>query len=358
MSDFYCPRIANGIAFTPNRDYDVCGVRDLNGSSQLSIFTTSPSQFRESNYVNELQETMSRGQWPRGCEHCRWVEHVGLTSVRQSVLSFEKKLVHINSSNICDSDCVMCGPRWSTTIANRLAKHPDPTRSFFTLGNEGNDPWTDDKSYAHMVDACREADEINIVGGEPFLDKRIWKMLDAAASPNQTLKFVTNGNTFPNESQIEIIRKYRQLKLTFSIDATGLTYEWIRQGLSWRTVMHNLLLAMKLPNTQVSVSAVVQAHNVLDLSRLYQTFESSRIRVSFEPLVHPAMLSARNAPSWALEQAISDIPANSPLQAFLMNCLSQGPLVSLDEMLAHTSYLNGHRTHHFDVETWTVQSRT
>lgn len=356
MTKFHCPRIANGIAFTPNRDYDVCGVRNLDGSSQLSIFDVSPGEFRDSPYVRSLQETMAQGDWPRGCEHCRWIEHLGLASSRQSAT--DKKIAHINSGNICDSDCIMCGPRWSTTIANRLEKHPDPTDSFFTLGNPGHDPWTDSKSYEHMSEACREADEINVVGGEPFLDKRIWKMLDAVASPEKTLKFVTNGNTFPNESQLSIIRRYQQLELSFSIDATGLTYEWIRQGLSWRAVMHNLLMAMQLPNTKISATAVVQAHNVLDLPRLHQTFDASRISMTFEPLVHPMILSARNAPIWTLEQAINGLPTDLPLRKFLSHCLSQGPTASPEAISAHTAYLNGHRTHRFDVETWMVQSRT
>lgn len=358
MQEFHCPRIANGIAFTPNRDYDVCGVRNLDNSSQLSIFTVSPQEFRESSYASELQETMSQGQWPRGCEHCRWVEHIGMTSSRQNALRADRKLVHINSGNICDSDCVMCGPRWSTTIANRLEKHPDPTNSYFTSGHEGQDPWLDGKSYEHMVNACNQADEINVVGGEPFLDKRIWRMLDTVSSPNKKLKFVTNGNTFPSDTQLSIMQRYCDLELTFSIDATGLTYEWIRQGLSWHVVMQNLLRSMQLPKTQVSVSAVVQAHNVLDLPRLHETFESSRITIGFEPLVHPTMLSARNAPSWTLEKAIKEIPSDVPLQKFLTHCLSQGPMVPFDQLAAHTEYLNGHRTHRFNIDTWTVQSRT
>ena len=155
MSNFYCPRIKNGIAFTPNRDYDVCGVRNLNTSSKLGISSTSLNDFLNSDYRKNLIAIAETGQWPVGCEECRWVEQVGLTSSRQGEIELETSqgpspIVHFNSGSICDSDCAMCGPRWSTAIANRLKTHPDPSQTYFTLGESSVELPFDKKSIQHL----------------------------------------------------------------------------------------------------------------------------------------------------------------------------------------------------------------
>lgn len=298
MSNFYCPRIKNGIAFTPNRDYDVCGVRNLNLSSKLGIASTDVDTFLTSDYRLNLIATAEKGEWPVGCEGCMYLEKLGLTSSRLSEINLEKEngtkpLVHLNTGNVCDSDCIMCGPRWSTSIANRLKKHPDPNQNYFTLGNEGEELPFDKPSLANITKAISNAKKLKLVGGEPFIDKKLWKFLDKIARSDLKLIINTNGNTFPSSKQLETIAKFETVDVIFSIDATDLTFEWVRQNLSYKKLIKNYLKFRKLDNVSCRAICVVQAHNILNLKDLCQAFKNN---INFHPLVHPSLLAAKNAP--------------------------------------------------------------
>ena len=355
---FYCPRIKNGIAFTANRDYDVCSVRDLNNSSKLGISATSLDEFLNSDYRKNLINTAEQGQWPKGCEGCFWLEQVGLSSPRQSEIKIEKQtgtspMVHFNSGSICDSDCAMCGPRWSTTIANRLKQHPDPNQAYFTLGNESIELPFDKQSIKNLKAAISQTRRLKVLGGEPFLDKKLWKLLDQVALPQVELIISTNGNTYPSKRQLQTLEKFEKVLLVFSIDGTGITYEWIRQNLSYKTVIKNYLkLQTKFKCT---VTSVVQAHNVLNLNELTQTFKNN---ISFTLLTHPSLLSIRNAPRWALESALEQTQNIDELQTMLKLSLDAGPTHDMVSLEKHTQYLNGHRTHYFNPNTWMVQVRS
>lgn len=360
MSNFYCPRIKNGIAFTPNRDYDVCGVRNLNLSSKLGISTVKLDDFLISDYRKNLIATADRGEWPVGCEGCQWLEHIGMKSSRLNEIDIERRegskpLVHFNSGSICDSDCIMCGPRWSTSIANRLKSYPDPTETYFVLGNDGDELPFDKESIQNIKDAVSISKRIKVVGGEPFIDKKLWKFFDEIANKNIDLIISTNGNTFPSNNQINILKKFNRINLVYSIDGTGMMYEWIRENLSFKTLIKNFLKIGPTIDGECHVTAVVQAHNLLNLKDLVKIFKTN---ISFNPLVHPSLLAPRNAPRWVIEQALEETKQNDVLQKILTMSLNAGPTHDFELLKKHTEYLNGHRTHHFDVNTWTVQNKS
>ena len=137
-----------------------------------------------------------------------------------------------------------------------------------------------------------------------------------------------------------------------SLFGTDITYEWIRQNLSYKTLVTNYL---KL-RTQFKCStlAVVQAHNLLNIKKLTSSFKD----ISIHPLTHPPLLAIRNAPRWAIEQAIEDTKDNLELQNVLKLNLTAGPTHDLALLESHTHYLNAHRTHYFNPNEWKVQIRT
>lgn len=358
MTNFYCPRIKNGIAFTPNRDYDVCSVRDLNSSSKLGISSTTLDNFLNSDYRTNLIASADTGQWPKGCEGCHMLETMGLTSSRLSEIKLEKEqgtspIVHFNSGSICDSDCAMCGPRWSTTIANRLKTHPDPTETYYTLGEPSIELPHDSKSIANLKAAIAQTKRLKVLGGEPLLDKKLWKLLDQVATKNIELIITTNGNTYPSEIQLGILEKFDKVHFIFSIDGTDITYEWIRQNLSYKTLVKNYVKLRQ--QFHCSVIAVVQAHNLLNLKSLTTTFKNN---ISFHPLTHPELLAVRNAPSWVIETALEENSNNRELQDILKFSQTAQPTHDLALLISHTHYLNAHRTHYFNPNEWKVQIRT
>lgn len=353
---FYCPRIKNGLVFTPNGDYDVCASRNLAYTSKQNVNEVSPQEFLKSDFRKKLLETMDKGQWPKGCEKCQWMEALRLPSVRQNVLESSTKRIHVHATNVCDSDCVMCGPRWSTTIQKRLVKNPDPTESFFFKGSEAQHLWDDAKSVEHLESIIDQYDELHFVGGEPFLDKKLWKFLKKNKNKNIKISFVTNGNTALSKSNLKILSEYKTVNAAISIDGTDLTYEWIRQNLSWNKLIKNVV-KMKHQGINVVFVSVIQAHNILNIPKLDDFASKTNITIHYDVLTSPSVLNPTNAPRWVLEQAYNNLKASSTLKQYYELFLNSSPICSLDDLIKHTKYLNGHRTLQFDTETWQVQKR-
>lgn len=352
---FYCNRIKNGLAFTPNGDYDVCCERDLSASSRISVSDMSPADFLKSDYYLKLNEDVKKGNWPKGCEECQWAELVGFKSLRQAENFSTEKRLHVVTSNVCDSDCIMCGPNQSSSIAARLKKFPDPNINYHNQGFAVSNIWKNKNSVNHLIEAMKHYDVVNFIGGEPFLDKNLWNFLKTNNRSDLILSFVTNNNTSLDQDQIEIFSKFKQVRIGISVDATDDLYEWIRDGLNWSKLLRNILALKQLSNVVFGATAVVQAHNILNLSKLDLTFSKFRIPIHYQFLTHPALLSPRNAPRWALEQAYSMNENNDNLKKIIEVCLKYGPMHDLETLKKHTDYLNSHRTLKFNTDIWAVE---
>jgi cyclic pyranopterin phosphate synthase len=85
--------------------------------------------------------------------------------------------------------------------------------------------------------------EVEIMGGEPFIQSDVYRLIRtiAAANPKVAFSFVTNGH-YPGMQQVlEHLSMIRLKKLHVSLDAMDpATYSQIRQGGDWHLVSRNL----------------------------------------------------------------------------------------------------------------------
>lgn len=356
--------IQRGLAFKYDGTYDVCANR-TKGSIPGSLKTVdySPAEFRASDFYKELEQNERDGQWPTDCSGCAYAEEHGLHSARLGAISQEQRAgrpvnyLHVVASNVCDSDCVMCGPQWSTKIIARLAKHPYPEPIYPGGPMKGiGSVWNDPRKIEHLLQAASAADRINIVGGEPFIDPKLWLFLDSIKRKDLALTMVSNGNTFPSDDQLSIIDGFAKFELCISIDGTDKTYEWIRQGLSWETLLKNIVKFRKA-ELITATHCVVQAHNLLDMASYQKLFNKFNMRTSYYAVKTPPLLAPKNAPLWVLEKAIVDLEAvenNSELLKIFSLAKAEHDPSSAEKLQHYTNYLNNHRTHKFDYAQWTV----
>ena len=361
---FYCPRIQNGISFNYDGTLDVCAARRKIVSGKAdddALGNYSLQEFMHSTHRKSLVAAEKNNTWPMGCEACKNDELMGKTSLRQSLLQHMNhvRYLHISMSNICDSDCIMCGPAWSSKIAARLTKHPDPNHVYLGKDQKSRRWWQNANARKSMLDAADWADHIHVLGGEPVVDPDLWQFLEQIASPGKSLSFVTNLNNLPNEHRLLIMSKFKKVSMLVSIDAVGITHEWIRQGVSWRSMLRNMIV-MREAGVHLNVHCTVQAHGMQDLAKHHELFTRTRLSPSYELLKAPSLLSICNAPIKVLERAITDLEAaraQPNLLADLSQCLGKHDASKLTALIAHTDYLNGHRQHKFNTYTWQVETR-
>lgn len=363
---FHCPRIAKGLSFNYDGSYDVCSARNpvtLGGSMTGDMMHVDQplEAFMRSEYRQELLQQCESGTWPRGCESCLQDEQAGKMSLRQYLVAnaSNKRYLHVTMSNICDSDCAMCGPAWSTKIAARLHKHPDSQQVY--LGNARSKTkrlWQDAAARDNLMQAASMSDHIHVLGGEPMIDPDVWQFLASAADAKKDLSFVTNLNTFPSDDKLAIMRAYKNVSMTVSVDAVGITHEWIRQGVSWPQVLRNMIRLRQL-GISFNVHCTVQAHGVQDLAQHHSLFTRSNLLATYQLLQAPSLLCISNVPRWVLEEQLAALhKAQAPqhLMQDLEDSLAQHKEHLLKPLLAHTEYLNGHRQHRFNTDKWQVET--
>ena len=133
---------------------------------------------------------------------------------------------------------------------------------------------------------------ISVVGGgETFLYPYIDDLLIEAPTPHRRLMIMTNGSRLHTNPVLWQVAERAALTLMFSIDAaTQATYEEIRKGGSWSTLIRNIEryvgLTPRNPLLKVSTSFVVlkqNLHELMDFMRLNAAWGSAYVHI------HPAI---------------------------------------------------------------------
>jgi len=129
--------------------------------------------------------------------------------------------VHIEPINICNARCVMC-----PYVLSKRKKGEMPI-----------------ELYKRIIDECAGLGVRNVVVtglGEPLLDKKIYEKLTYAVRAGLRTKMVTNASLLDDEAAERLLDTGLH-ELEFSVDGYDKqTYESIRKGLSYETVISNI----------------------------------------------------------------------------------------------------------------------
>lgn len=182
---------------------------------------------------------IAEGDFSVGCSYCDWA--IGNASAEFAYArNFDRctmpepgagpSQLEMALSNSCNLQCTMCNGDFSSSIRTlREGRAPLPTvygEAFF-----------DD-----LAEVLPEVDEVHLLGGEPFLGHeplRVMAMLTELA-PNAEVTVTTNATVWT--PRVEKLVDRLAMNLVVSVDgASASTYEAIRIGASWDTLMENLV---------------------------------------------------------------------------------------------------------------------
>lgn len=219
----------------------------------------------------------------------------------------------IRAGNTCNLKCIMCRPNESSKWFNDATKilevttndrvHRDwdnkvniNTKNFTWVERE--EFWND---FKELVPTLKE---IIFGGGEPFLSKSINNlikyMVDTGHSTHIKIRFHTNGTSIP-ESFWELVDKFREIELLFSIDGYGDQNYYVRNPAEWEPIVKNLYLADKTKAKTMILFSVhsLSAHNIVDLYkwRMSQSFEQlNKTPIVLGRVYHPDYLNPQGLP--------------------------------------------------------------
>ena len=256
------------------------------------------------NQFQEYRDQLSNGEWPEGCNQCKFAEQEGRSSKRvQDLYMLDQvtngkldtfptppsnvalEYLQLKTGRLCNLKCTICTPTCSTSIASeQLAKGHLDRATYDKLQKQIE--WSYDINEYKKLDAPSYY-RIDIAGGEPLMNKTHFEWLHHLAKTTDTsrtqLLYNTNGTFVPNDKEIDIWKQYKGVWVAVSMDSYGKKFEFLRVGANWENVLANLkfieetVIQKELPKGSSNTSIVMTIHkgNVLDIFETYNIIKDN-----------------------------------------------------------------------------------
>lgn len=282
----YCPHIRNAIRV--NQDGNLVPCCEFKGTSEF--YVGDWEAYKSSTFLGDIESSLQRDIWPSSCRVCMNKESLGTRSLRQTPT--QGNSVEVAITNVCNSDCGMCGPDRSSRIASRLKAHPHPEGLLDPELDRFLQPTSPVEKFelegSGLTAILEDAARIKLIGGEPFLVKKIWKTLDELKNKDVILSIITNGSIIEPE-HVEVLRKFKNVSMMMSAEATGAQYEYIRNGLNWKTFVGNIPRLISVAKYSMIVSTI-SALSITGVYSLAKFSYDSGIDLEFWPVEDPKVL--------------------------------------------------------------------
>lgn len=266
------------------------------------------------------REQLSKGEWPEGCNQCKFAEQEGRSSKReQDVRMFSGNMsndlleqvkleyLQLKTGRLCNLRCTICTPACSTSIAVEQLKSGKLSRESYDIYQK-DIAWSYDiNEYNKMNPPSGSYFRIDIAGGEPLMNKTHFEWLDKLPNTKETqLLYNTNGTQRPTREEIDIWKKYKGIWLAFSIDSYGKKFEELRVGAEWEQVLANLKYCQEEivnkefdKNSNCSVVMTISKYNVMDVFELSKIITDNvnfnhEDPINFNYLFYPEHLACHN----------------------------------------------------------------
>ena len=225
----------------------------------------------ESQWLQDMEDTMSKDKWPAECVRCEQTEKVSGESIRTKSIERHKILHPLNSNylivggvldNVCNSACQTCNAGLSTKIGSlegKQYKRVDNYETFWQLPQN-------------------RILEVDVNGGEPTASKNYKKILANLPPNTRIVRMNTNGSRMIKE--LETILKTRAMVIvTLSFDGVGDVHDYVRWPIKWNNYLKSVQAYKNLQKqfpllkldtwTTVSSLNVANLPNILDFTTRY-----------------------------------------------------------------------------------------
>jgi len=215
--------------------------------------------------------------------------------------------------NLCNLECRMCGPDYSSTIAARMKKEGtlDGPVLHDVIKNYNTNQLQ--SFYSDMEQILPHAIDIKFTGGEPMMLQSVHQfiewMVDKGFNQHLRLKIISNG-TKVNEKFLHNANKFRQFSIALSIDGTWDVDEYQRRGTNFEDVVNNIAIFKKYSD-RVHIVGVLTALNVSDLNNLASFALHHNLKLNMSSvLVTPEELQVKVLPPQYRKKILKELQFN------------------------------------------------
>ena len=251
----YCPRLKHFVRLNQDGSIGKCG--HMINAVGFKTF----DELDKSKWLNDLEDTMAKDEWPEECVRCKQTEEINGESVRTKSID-RHKILHPRKDdylvvggvldNICNSACQSCNAGLSTKIGSLQSKKYTRVNNYETF-------WTLPQNRILEVD---------VNGGEPTASKNYKKILANLPVNTKIVRMNTNGSRMINELE-GILRNRTMVIVTLSFDGTGDVHDYVRWPIKWKNYIKSVAayknLQKQYPLLKLNCWTTVSSLNVENL---------------------------------------------------------------------------------------------
>ena len=331
-----CVNIDAGLRIQTDGSFSPCCVarhfayKDENGNT----LTAKDNSFEEafmSPTLAKLRNDFEKGIRNPLCGDCWQEEDLGRASKRirdnektrlDNIVPNTPHLLEVNLGNICNLACRMCGIgatiNWKKEY--NLVQEPEfrkTKKELNILGKQFNNSFTDEsRIWDEIKSNMKYARHIDMYGGEPMMIKKQWDILrycvEQGYAKDQMVSYNTNG-TLHKPEYIDILKHFKRVTISFSIDGIEDHFEYIRYPAKWpetEKIMETWLDNTKhLPNFEIDMCFSYQITNVLGYVKCAEWAKDRGIRIYTNGVYAPGYYNCTNIRESLKDDVIKEMRA-------------------------------------------------
>lgn len=274
-----------------------------------------------SEWLAKLKSDFLDGKKPSACYNCWNEESAGIESKRLRELKkfphhidnldhVKPKSMDLKLGNICNTKCRICtGFASSQWVPEEIERDGDSNQFAKLMGRLGRWPELNDKFWDDLEDQIEEVESLEFFGGEPFLIKKHFDILqtlvDKGKAKNISLSYNTNGSIFPSD-KIELLKEFKDVQVFFSVDGVGERFNYIRHPQQFEDVIENYKKFKDTSFIRTNMFYTVSLFNIMYMDELinYQKENDLDCEIHFNMVYVPHHISPKALPK-VVKEAIT-----------------------------------------------------
>ena len=313
---FFCKAPFHGIEITPQGETRICckmpsvAIKDEQEIA-FKVNDTKMSDIWNSRWLNNFRQKFINGEQPTECKMCWDDEAAGITSYRKQLSGCEVDIkdpkldmLVLKLSNKCNCACRICSFWLSSLWQTELVKTNrwDNKFNYFVVDNERDK--INENNWEDFKQAFTNLKQILIYGGEPLINFEVLKILnymsDNGLSKNINLGLNTNG-TVTNLEIFNLLSKFKEVNLYFSIDDIGTRYDYQRWPAKHANIFQDLRElheTYERTNVKICLYSTISIFNIFNLDEILDEFSTfPKFKINFDNIIHdPSLLAPYNLP--------------------------------------------------------------
>ena len=276
----------------------------------------------DSKWLADLKTDFLAGEKPKACFNCWNEEDAGIESKRlREVKKFahhiedlghaKPKSMDLKLGNICNTKCRICTSFASSQwVPEETERDGDSNHFAKIMAKQGRWPELNEKFWDDLENQIEDVESLEFFGGEPFLIKRhfdiLQSLVDKGRAKDISISYNTNGSIYPAHA-IELWKQFKQVQIFFSIDGVGKQFDYIRHPQQFDEVIDNFHKFNQHDFLHLNIFYTVGLFNVMYMDEILTWQQDNNIDcdIHFNMVYEPKHVSPKALPK-KVKQAITD----------------------------------------------------